>query len=73
MSKLWTECDREIDELDREYYRAKLEELSWCLPVVRAAKAWKAGWVHPLNPASDPGDWALWKAVEAMELAEAKR
>ena len=29
--------DAEMDELDREYYRSKLEELSWCLPVVRAA------------------------------------
>ena len=29
----------ELDALDREYYKAKLDELSWCLPVVRAAKA----------------------------------
>lgn len=28
----------EIDALDREYYKAKLDELSWALPVVRAAK-----------------------------------
>jgi len=28
----------ELDALDREYYKAKLDELSWCLPVVRAAK-----------------------------------
>jgi hypothetical protein len=31
--------ESEVDELDREYYRSKLDELSWCLPVVRAAKA----------------------------------
>jgi hypothetical protein len=30
----------EIDALDREYYKAKLEELGYCLPVVRAAKAY---------------------------------
>jgi len=30
----------ELDALDREYYQAKLEELSWCLPVVRAAQAY---------------------------------
>jgi len=28
----------ELDALDREYYKAKLDELSWCLPIVRAAK-----------------------------------
>jgi hypothetical protein len=31
--------ESEVDDLDREYYRSKLDELSWCLPVVRAAKA----------------------------------
>ena len=30
----------ELDELDREYYRSKLDELSWALPVVRAAQAY---------------------------------
>ena len=33
------DCGARVDELDREYYRSKLDELSWCLPVVRAAKA----------------------------------
>jgi hypothetical protein len=37
--KAWATYQNELDALDREYYKAKLDELSWCLPVVRAAKA----------------------------------
>ena len=34
-----SKLEDQVDELDREYYRSKLDELSWCLPVVRAARA----------------------------------
>lgn len=29
-----------LNAIVSEYYKAKLEELSYCLPVVRAAKVW---------------------------------
>jgi len=38
--------------------------------VIEAAKRWKAGWLYPLCSASDPGDWELWQALEALEKAE---
>jgi hypothetical protein len=34
----WAMYQDELDALDREYYKDKLDELSYCLPVVRAAK-----------------------------------
>ena len=46
MSSPWVEYDEEIDELDREYYRSKLEELSRCLPIVRAAQALFKGYME---------------------------
>jgi hypothetical protein len=38
--------------------------------VIKAAKAWKGGWKYPLNPSSDPHDWEIWVAVEALQAAE---
>lgn len=35
--------------------------------VIEAAKAWKRGWLYPLNPSSDQGDWKLWEALEALD------
>ena len=54
-----------LDELDREYYRLKLEQLSWCLPVVRAAKAMLVDNI-PLQLRMD----RLADAVRALEAAE---
>ena len=58
--------ESELDELDREYYRSKLDELSWCLPVVRAAKRLIAS-----SPNSMMVQWHdLRRAVEAYNGRE---
>jgi hypothetical protein len=59
--------EERVDELDREYYRSKLEELSWCLPVVRAAKALRGAWTETDKAQAFA---ALCKALDA--LAEVK-
>ena len=35
--KEWAAYQNDLDEIDREDYKSKVEELSRCLPVVRAA------------------------------------
>jgi len=37
--------------------------------VIEAATAWYETWKYALNPASDPGDWALYRAIEALQKA----
>ena len=66
------DCGARVDELDREYYRSKLEELSWCLPVVRAAKAYKRQWRIGSCTKTQAAMFAVFDAVEAMEKAEGK-
>jgi len=59
--------EAKLDELDREYYRSKLEELSWCLPVVRAAK--RVVWLLNSKEESDQllGPDAVGKLHDAVE------
>ena len=65
MSKLWDKADQEDLELDRQWYRSKVDELSWALPVVRAAKAMLVDKL-PLQIRMD----RLADAVRAFEAAE---
>jgi hypothetical protein len=67
-----SKLEDQIDELDREYYRSKLEELSWCLPVVRAAKAWKEWRTGYGGLLVDPVEDELFNAVEALQAARGK-
>jgi len=72
MSKLWAEHDAELDELDREYYRSKLEELSRCLPVVRAAVLAKNSWRGDRHGLASIFT-TLAETVEAYEAAKEAR
>ena len=67
-----SKLEEQVDELDREYYRSKLEELSWCLPVVRAAKAWRKEVRGGTEAGTAAAEWKLDAAVEALEKAEGK-
>jgi len=65
----------EVDELDRQYYLGKIDELCRCLPVVRAAKRAKRTLkecVRITAGGSDEGLDSLVKAIEDWEREEAK-
>jgi hypothetical protein len=65
-----SKLEEQTDALDREYYRAKLEELSWCLPVVRAVKKWRTEVREGTESGVAAAEWKLVEAIDALERAE---